>query len=179
MTGIRTPIESCPHWSAKTTSKQTTSFPGESNAHPTKDHTAPRRSIGGQSRPGSRVELRRFLLSSAAGDVYKGATVSGESRCVESWLCAIFITCMVHGSVDLPSALVHCYIRCENVGGCGAHETVFDCHDVAFDHECPISTCPGQCCVCVRPVVLFSVTAGSQAVLWHCIDCSANSLPVC
>ena len=31
-------------------------------------------------------------------------------------------------------------------------------------------------CVCV---VLFSVTAGSQAVLWHCIDCSANSLPVC
>ena len=34
-------------------------------------------------------------------------------------------------------------------------------------------------CVCVRPVVLFSVTAGSQAVLWHCIDCSANSLPVC
>ena len=26
-------------------------------------------------------------------------------------------------------------------------------------------TCPGQCCVRVRPVVLFSVTAGSQAVL--------------
>ena len=114
--------------------------------------------------------------------MYKGATVSGESRCVESWLCAIFITCMVHGSVDLPSALVHCYIRCENVGGCGAHETVFDCHDVAFDHECHP---PHQhmswpmLCVCVRPVVLFSVTADSQAVLWHCIDCSANSLPVC
>ena len=57
--------------------------------------------------------------------------------------CALanFLTCMVHGSVDLPSAFVHV-----------------------------------QCCVCV---VLFSVTAGSQAVLWHCIDCSANSLPVC
>ena len=65
-----------------------------------------------------------------------------------------------------------------NVGGCGAHETVFDSHDVAFDHERPISTCPGHV-VCVRSVVLFSVTPGSQAVLWHCIDCSANSLPVC
>ena len=48
---------------------------------------------------------------------------------------------MVHGSVDLPSALVSkSIVRCENVGGCGAHETVFDSHDVAFDHECPIIT---------------------------------------
>ena len=69
-----------------------------------------------------------------AGDVYKGATVGAVSQCVESWLCATFITCIVHGSVDLPSAFVHCQM-CENVGGCGAHETVFDSHDVGFDHE--------------------------------------------
>ena len=31
---------------------------------------------------------------------------------------------MVHGSVDLPSAFVYCQM-CENVGGYGAHETVF------------------------------------------------------
>ena len=61
--------------------------------------------------------------------------------------CALanFLTCMVHGSVDLPSAFVHVLA---NV-------------------------------VCARSVVLFSITAGNQAVLWHCIDCSANSLPVC
>ena len=43
-------------------------------------------------------------------------------------------------------------VRCENVGGCGAHETVFDSHDVAFDHECPIRTCPGRV-VCVHVVL--------------------------
>ena len=63
--------------------------------------------IGRQSRPCSPVELERFLLSSVAGDVYTGATVGGVSRCVESWLCGNFITCMVHGSVDLPSAFVY------------------------------------------------------------------------
>ena len=50
--------------------------------------------------------------------------------------CAVasFITCMVYGSVDWPSALVHCQM-CDNVGGCGAHETVLDSHDVGFDRE--------------------------------------------
>ena len=33
--------------------------------------------------------------------------MGGVSRCVESWLCSNFITCMVHGSVDLPSAFVY------------------------------------------------------------------------
>ena len=42
------------------------------------------------------------------------------------------------------------------VGGCGAHETVLDSHDVAFDHECPISTCPGRV-VCVLDLLCCSV----------------------
>ena len=39
---------------------------------------------------------------------------------------------------------------------CGAHETVFDSHDVAFDHECLISTCPGHV-VCVLGLLCCSV----------------------
>ena len=91
--------------------------------------------IGRQSRPGSPVELGRFLLSSAAGDVYTGATVGGVSPCVESLLCVIFITCMVHGSVDLLSALVH-----HQMWECwwaDAHETVLDSHYITLLSHCP------------------------------------------
>ena len=85
-------------------SPQTTSFPGESSAHPTKDHIATEQAW--------RTAVSSLDVSSCwplhIGDLYKGATVGGVSRCVESWLCGNFITCMVHGSVDLPSAFVHC-----------------------------------------------------------------------
>ena len=108
---IRTPIESCPHWSTKTTQHMNNhfNFPSQSDTHLMKEHTAPPRSIGGRSRPDSRVELRRFKraldVELNRRRVYTGATVGAVSRCVESWLCGNFITCMVHGSVDLPSAL--------------------------------------------------------------------------
>ena len=111
MTGIRTPIESCLHWSTKTTQHMNNhfNFQSQSDTHLMKEHTAPPRSIRGRSRPDSRVELRRFKrvldVELNRRRVYTGVTVGGVSRCVQPWLCSNFITCMVHGSVDLPSAL--------------------------------------------------------------------------
>ena len=56
----------------------------------------------------------------------------------------------VHGSRQCGLAVCFCPLSC------GAHETILDSHDVAFDHERPISTCPGHV-VCLLGLLCCSV----------------------
>ena len=117
-------------------------------------HPAPSRSIGGRSRPGSRVELRPSSCRS-----HTSATVHGWGESMCGVLLFVSYLHNVHGPQRAvwSCRLLLPIVRCENVGGHGAHETVLDSHDVAFDHECLISTCPGHV-VCMLGQLCCSVS---------------------
>ena len=101
----------------------------------------------------SRVELRRFLLHAT----YRRCVQRCDCGCGES-MCGVLVVHYLHSASSMAVwtyRLLLSIVRCVR----GAHETVFDSHDVAFVCVCVwthVRTCVYACVpVCVRTVVLL------------------------